>query len=205
MKKVLFIVGPHASGKTYSTMQYLNENNIQDIVVVDTGPIMRQLHKSSNLELSIDDWVFQLENKYGKDITSKMITQEIERIILKGNYENAILIGFRTVETIQYVISKLQLNDFNILFVDASLELLYSNYSSREIRNVSLDFFEVYLKKELLSGLGELKNYVLQNNNFKYFYKKTNNDSFEDYILNYFGCFKSKNSTRLVKNKKRLM
>lgn len=55
MKKVLFLVGPHASGKTYSSREYIAKN--ENIGMIDTGPIMRRIHKEMDPDTSMGDWV----------------------------------------------------------------------------------------------------------------------------------------------------
>ena len=189
--KLLFIVGPHASGKTFSTNYYLSKREINDVVTIDTGPIMRRLHQESNPNIHISEWVKQLEEKYGKNVTSSLITGEINKIIIQGNYDNAVLIGFRTIESIKYLIRALDIYDFNILYVDAKSELLYSNYLKREHKDIKFSEFEQYLNDELQSGLINLKDLAMSKAiYFDYFYKKTNDDSFEDKIINFFGIDK---------------
>lgn len=190
--KLLFIVGPHASGKTYSTNQYLNNNKDGNIVSIDTGPIMRKLHKESDPNIHISEWVNKLEEQYGKNVTSSLIAGEINKIIVQGNYDNAILIGYRTIDSISYLIQALDIQDFHILYVDASYELLYNNYLKREKKEISFSDFEIYLNEELKSGLIKLKDLAMNHADyFEYFYKTSNEDSFENVIVDFFELNKS--------------
>lgn len=186
MKNVLFLVGPHASGKTYSTRELINRKELQDTIMIDTGPIMRKLHKESSPNTTIDMWVESLEKQHGKNITSKLISQEIGRIFAKTECNNCILIGFRSLKGIIYTIEELNIDNYNILYVDASFELLYKNYISREEKNITKPEFDVYIQDELNSGLGVLKNIALNNNQLiDYYYRESNEDNFENIILKY--------------------
>lgn len=188
MEKVLFVVGPHAGGKTYSTREYLSDNNISDVTMIDTGPIMRELHDKSGHQGNIGEWVSQLEDRYGDLITSVLITDEIkERLSNRGN-KKAILIGFRTLDTIRFVIQELGLKDFSVLYVDGSFDLLYRNFLSREHKNITPDEYLEYLAEEQESGLKVLKKCAIsKKRGFTYFFKKSNDDSFEDFLLSYLG------------------
>ncbi len=185
--KTLFLVGPHASGKTYSTKEAIKRMGLQNTTMIDTGPIMRKLHKESAPTKTINVWVEDLEKKYGKGITSKLICDEIKRIMDSVDSENCIIvIGFRSIEGLMYTIETLNITDYNILYVDASFELLYQNYSSREGNKKTREEFAVYLQEELNSGLGVLRDMALNNNGMiDYYYRDSNDDDFENYLLQY--------------------
>ena len=193
MNKILFLVGPHACGKTYSSTKYVEARD--DVKMIDTGPIMRKLHKDNAHGISMGDWIKKLEFEYGKDITSKLILNEIEKVIINSNCNNFIIIGFRSIEGIFYVIEHLNLTDYEILYIDAPNELLYENFLKREREKISFREFKDYLDKELDSGLGKIKNEALLGSALvDYYYRNSNNDSFEYKIDNY---FKNKRIKRL--------
>lgn len=190
--KVLFVVGPHASGKTYSINESLAENNIKS-TIVDTGPIMRRKHQESGSVQKIGKWVCELEQLYGNDITSKIIANEIEKQINLEQNENVIIIGYRTFDSIKYLVNYLQIEDFQIIYVDAPISLLYQNYCAREGAKKTFNEFEFYIHEEEKSGLVLLKAYAMLNNeNFQYFYKQTNDDTFKGLITDYFRKPKTK-------------
>lgn len=64
MKKVLFLVGPHASGKTYSSREYIAKN--KNIGMIDTGPIMRRIHREMDPDISMGDWVKKIRSSVWK-------------------------------------------------------------------------------------------------------------------------------------------
>lgn len=196
--KFIFLVGPHACGKTYSSEEYVNANN--DSGMIDTGPIMRKLHNNSNPNISIGTWIRNLEEKYGNNITSDLISNEIEKIISNSECENFILIGFRTLEGIFYTINHLDLDNYSILYVDAPTELLYSNFLSREKKSLSYEEFQDYLCDELNSGLKSLKEIALSDADLiDYYFRSSNNDSVKGKFDMHFNKLKEK---KLIRNNK---
>lgn len=184
MDKVLFLVGPHASGKTYSTKEYIANKN--DVMMIDTGPIMREIHNKMSPGTLMREWIEQIELNYGKDITSKLISGAIERIIANSDCNKFIVIGFRTLDGIKYTVRSLNLKNFGILYVDASQELLYQNYLTREKNEISFDDFKDYLQDELESGLGQIKKMALYDRRIGYYYRHSNYDNLKEKIDDYF-------------------
>lgn len=93
-----------------------------------------------------------------------------------------ILIGFRTIDGILYTIKHLNIDDYSILYVDATIELLFNNYISREKKNISFEEFKLYIENELKSGLGKLKSLALDGEFVDYYYKLSNEDQLEERI-----------------------
>ncbi|MBO6194969.1 MAG: AAA family ATPase [Bacilli bacterium] len=190
--KILFVVGPHASGKTYSTKKHIKENNLKSqVTVIDTGPIMREIHQREASHMTIDEWVKLLEQQYGKIITSKIITDEVSKRIEQSGKDNAVIIGYRTVDSIVHLIREINIEDYKILYIDAPISLLYENYCMREGNKKNFKEFEYYINDEERKGLIRLKDYSLRGyDDFQYIYKKSNEDSFEDVIVDYFNTKK---------------
>lgn len=185
MKRVLFLVGPHAAGKTYTVRNILQQND--GFSMIDTGPIMRNLHSMMNPELSMGEWVEELEKIYGKDVTSELISKEILKVMSESSCENLIIIGFRSLQGINYVTEHLGIEDRSILYVDASPELLYFNYVSREDSVVSLQDYQKYISDELKLGLDVMRELALsKQSDIDYFYKTANNDDLQEIITSYF-------------------
>lgn len=122
----------------------------------------------------------KLEVQYGKDITSQLISNEIGKIMSNDECDKFILIGFRTLEGIAFTIQHLNIEDFSILYVDATQELLYQNYLAREKKNISFEDFKNYLQNELNSGLTKLRKMALNGEMIDYYYRFSNDDSFEE-------------------------
>ena len=182
MKKTLFFVGPHACGKSYFAYKYVNNAN-EYIEIIDTGPIMRRLHAEQSPDIPIGQWVDNLEQEYGPNITNELICKEIQRLYNNNQYNVIFLIGFRSLEGIEFAINSLNIIDYKILYIDADIELLYDNYISRE-GFIEFDAFKEKLNMELQSGLDVLKEEALtnKNDNYIYFYKKSNLDDLSDVV-----------------------
>lgn len=185
MKNILFLTGPHAVGKTYASKEICN--SYENIDMIDTGPIMRQLYKESGFGSSIGEWVATLENNFGEDITSLLIATEIKKILSESYCDNIIVIGFRSLRGILYTAKYLNLDNYHVLFVDANRELLYENFLKREKNNISYQDFENYLDEELKSGLGEIRNCAVKNiNSIKYYNICSDQDLLKKAIESYF-------------------
>ena len=183
MEKILFLVGPHASGKTYSTNLYLKSN--QNIDMIDTGPIMRSLHKENAPDISIEEWTRNLQKQYGNEITSEMIAKEIKKILYISKNQKHVIIGFRSIEGIMYLIRRLKINNYSVLYLDAKKELLYDNYITRTKSNITYAEFNDYLDNEMSMGLDKLRN-MAENGIVDYFYKESNEDDISNHFNSYF-------------------
>lgn len=170
--KILFLTGPHAVGKSYFMQQLPTTNNFFQF---DTGPEMRRMHKESLSTKSIGEWVDELEKKYGLLITCDMLCKVLES--RNRNTDNIIITGFRQIEGIEYMINYFQPDNYEILYIDGTFELLKNNFRSRENKNISDEEFNSYLLVEEDWGLKTLKKYVLNNqSNCRYIMKQSNND-----------------------------
>ena len=170
--KILFLTGPHAVGKSYFMQQLATRNNFFQF---DTGPEMRKMHKESLSKKSIGEWVDELEKQYGPLITCDMLCKVLES--RKINTNNVIITGFRQIEGIEYMINYFQPENYEILYIDGTFELLKNNFKSRENIDISDDEFKKYLLSEEKWGLRTLREYVLNNPlNCKYIKKQSNSD-----------------------------
>lgn len=184
MGKVLFLIGPHASGKTYTSMEYINKNS--GVGIIDTGPIMREIYLKSGYNKPINEWVSDLETKYGPRITSKIINERINYLMNSSDKDNFIIIGFRSLEGIDYVINDLNIKNYSILYLDCDKNLLYDNYCNRE-KGATIDEYESRLDYEYSLGLSKMRNIAILKDSFiDYHYRISNNDSLLAKIDKYF-------------------
>lgn len=170
--RILFLTGPHAVGKSYFMQQLATTNHFFQF---DTGPEMRKMHKESLSTKSIGEWVDDLEKNFGPFITCDMLCKVLES--RNRNTDNIIITGFRQIEGIEYMINYFQPDDYEILYIDGTFDLLKKNFIFRENKNISDDEFKKYLLSEEDWGLRKLKEYVLNNkSNCRYIKKQSNDD-----------------------------
>ena len=184
MGKVLFLIGPHASGKTYTSLEYIKNNS--SVGIIDTGPIMRETYKNSGCQKPINEWVEDLEQQYGPGITSKIISERINFLMNSSDKDNFIIVGFRSLEGINFVVNDLHIEHYSILYIDADRNLLFDNYRARE-NNATMDEYESRLEYEYGLGLYRMRNIAILKDSFiDYHYRLSNNDSLEEVINRYF-------------------
>ncbi len=195
MENVYFIVGPHGVGKTYLVNEIRKMN--EDIIHVDTGPLIREIHASSKSSLSLREWVIQGENLFGDHFTDMMLAERIKYIV-KDHYDSFIIItGNRSIEGIKYLVERFQIKQPSIIFLDAPFYSLKYNYEERERKGLNNIEFGDLIEDENRQGLRNLKNYVLDNEECcHYFYRENNNDITNEEIYNQVILKKDKQKTK---------
>lgn len=182
IKKCLFINSSRWAN-TYNTCKDLiSENKLEDILLFDIDSFLKRLHYKNKISISYSDWIASLSED---EIIKLVISALDSRISLNGNINNVIIIGCITSKLISSSVNSLNLNYFDILFVDCTSELLYRNYT---ITGGELSFSEFNNcmnneRKKLESLLIDTKN---SGREYKCFYRKNNNDNLNNIIADYF-------------------
>ena len=186
--KYLFVSGPHAVGKSY-TMSRLSKD--LNVILYDTGPVMREYHRKLAPDKSMGEWVTGLEQKHGNKITAFMLGKKLRDKIKQENASQVIIVGFRTLEGIFQLMDVMKSNDFGIFYVDGTMELLYENYNRRLETTTNqrkdtvktYEEFQKYINDELDSGLSTIRDYTLADGPMGfYFRKEDNSDALYDLI-----------------------
>lgn len=180
--KFAFIVGPHACGKSYTINKKYNQN--ESIEIIDTGPIIRNIHENENPSITLEEWINEKKRVMGESATNIIIRNEIKKIIEQTNKDNYIIIGFRTLEGIYSIINDLNIENYNILYIDSPKNVLYENYLNREKTNISYEQFLNYLQNEETIGLLDMKNKIKSGLNYTNYYMKKDKEDIE-YITSY--------------------
>ncbi len=167
---MIFIVGAHATGKTYlaDTISKLN------FVRIDLGPMLRTIYQNSGSKESFSEWIQHGEQNFGKNFADDLLVREIKSIMERTNTETTrpidyIIIGSRSVLGLKYItehIEKFKNRDNTIIFLDAPFDILYRRYKKREGVNITTKQFEEILDKDRKMGLEELRsvaNFVITN------------------------------------------
>ncbi len=184
--KALFLTGPHAVGKSYGVKKLQENGRLENTLIIDTGPLIRSLHKKMAPNQSFGSWIQEIEAQYGPNITNYLLVQEITAMVQQSNVDNLIVIGYRTFEGIGYFLDMMKISDYKVLYIDSSIDTLYVNYLARE-KYISKEDFIAYIAQEQASGLGNLRQMALNNtDNFEYFFKENNYVSFDPIVLKFF-------------------
>jgi tRNA (cmo5U34)-methyltransferase len=182
MKKSLFVVGPHAVGKTFTVNKYLEDNN--GISSFDTGPTMRKLFALLGNDYdNILAWVNDLTNKHGADYVTKLLC---DKLISSNPYQNLFILGYRQIENIKHMQRHYPVEKNKILYIDGEFELLKNNYEFRTGEQIGNDAFKKKLDGEQDWGLRDLKNWVKKNPLEAIYFRKQSNDDHIDLLMDEF-------------------
>lgn len=174
---VYFICGHRGSGKSYVAKQ------IKEIIncnLFDTGPIIRNIYKNNNNNLTFEQWINLGIRNFGENFTNKLICENMNLDINKIS----IVVGNRSLVGIKYIIDYFNINDYKICFIDGDVNLFKNNYNFRENLNVNEYEFKEIIENEKNMGIDNIKKFTIENsNNGMYFYKTKNDNTILNSIL----------------------
>ena len=175
---IYYFCGHRGCGKNFLANQISKSIPIE---IIDTGPIIREAYAKYNSDnISFKDWMINNEEKYGKDF-SNIIICRMTKIEKEKNY---IIIGFRSIDGIQYFNNNFKITDYQIHFIDGEHELFRKNYNTREETNISEEEYKKIIKVEETMGIKKIKEVVLDNKDIgKYYYKNQNDNSIYEEVL----------------------
>lgn len=87
----LFVVGPHASGKSALARRGLSDSTHQ---FFDTGPLLRAYHQHDYPDTAFGEWVSLNEEEYGSTFTDDVLAGHISTT-LRQTSGKAVIIGNR--------------------------------------------------------------------------------------------------------------
>lgn len=148
----LFVVGPHASGKSALAKYSLGDDEHH---FFDTGPLLRSYHQYDHADTTFGQWVSSNEATYGATFTDDVLAGHISTS-LKQIAKRAVIIGNRSIDGIDRLSDTLGASDRKIVYIDAPTNLLHERYQKREQRAVSLAEFEEILNRDRRMGLSAL-------------------------------------------------
>jgi len=154
---MIFLVGPHGVGKSTAGPLF-TECGFE---VVDTGPLMRQLHARLGGALSFGEWVRQGEALHGLDFTNQ-VGATAAKIVLAQAAElgrEAVLLGFRSLRGIRFLLEHAAEPWERAVIVGLhgpSDEELRQRWMAREGRSISSDDFHALLAAERAAGLEQI-------------------------------------------------
>lgn len=185
MKKFLFIVGPEWAGKYDSSKELISKNHLNDIMLFDIKLFLQRKYYVDKINLKYTTWLEALKQT---DINDMISCELIKRISNNDNINNVILTGCTSYDDICYIADNLKIKDYSILFVDATRELLYRNYTIKGGKNITFEQFNSIVDEMYNSGLDTIVKVVKKDKNqFSCFYRENNLDTLEKVIAEYFG------------------
>ncbi|HCH34923.1 MAG: hypothetical protein UY35_C0002G0034 [Candidatus Saccharibacteria bacterium GW2011_GWC2_48_9] len=169
IKKTLFVVGPHASGKSALAKAAM----IGDLYrFVDTGPVLRSYHTADGPSMDFGPWIEMHEEHYGNNFTNDLLAGHIEASLANEAHEqhDIVVIGNRSYSGVERLGAVLAPDDSKVLYIDAPKELLYQRYCMRENKSLDRSEFQRLLDRDSAMGLDELADhadwYVLNDGSF---------------------------------------
>src|SRR4030043_647912 len=164
---MIFIAGPHNSGKTTLAKWLVNSGYVH----IETGDIVRKKHKEFAPESDFHDWACR-NNEKNPDFLNECILEAIinarkEILNSQGRIQDIIVTGNRQIDGINFIVEKLK-NDLHrekfIIYLDAPIEELYQRQLKREDRIIASLTFEKfkdeYLAFDKKMGLENIKKYA---------------------------------------------
>ncbi|MBU4348086.1 AAA family ATPase [Patescibacteria group bacterium] len=159
---MLFLTGPHGSGKT----------TVANILVscnfgypIELGGTLRKAHIKIAPELSFGLWCEKGEKIYDKNFTDEILAKEINKqkeeiLAQKSFFKDLIIVGSRSYSGIEYIINKVPIinNRKNIIiYIDVANDILRQRYNLREKKNLSPQEFELILENDRRIGIESIK------------------------------------------------
>lgn len=155
-RRMLFVTGPHASGKSAVVKAALTDG----FALFDTGPILREYHRSAEPDLSFGRWVDMNERQYGTNFTDELLRYHIQTAIATETVEHSsgiVVVGNRSAKGVAYLESELAPPDSRIVYVDAPTDVLHERYKTREGKHdITDEEFAAILDADIQMGLAEL-------------------------------------------------
>lgn len=148
----LFVVGPHASGKSVLARRSLSDSTH---LFFDTGPLLRAYHQHDCPDTAFGEWVSLNEEEYGSTFTDDVLAGHISTALRQVSGK-AVIIGNRSIDGIDRISEVLGASDRKIVYVDAPTDLLHERYQKREQRIISKTEFEEILDRDRRMGLTAL-------------------------------------------------
>jgi dephospho-CoA kinase len=169
-RRLLFVTGPHASGKSAVVHSGFNSS---EHAIHDLGPIIRESHRKAYSGLSLGRWIMGKEAIYGDNFTDELLVNEIQPSYNSAPTNGLILVGSRSLKGIEFILDAIEPSDHKIVYIDAHYETLYDRYKSREnLSNLSHEDFRKILDDEVAMGLHGIKNHahhtILNNSTLDY-------------------------------------
>lgn len=156
---MIFLVGPHASGKT-ELGKKLSESGFY---YVDLGPIIRNYYKLVHGFSNIQEWVSNGKKILGEHFTDIILSNEVLKHVYKNSIDisKLVVLGNRELSGVTFLKNFFsEFKGYNIshqiFYIDAPDQLLVERYNNRNKTNITLEEFKNKYHHEDVS-LAEIK------------------------------------------------
>lgn len=184
MKRICFVIGNNYSNIYESCIGFLSRNYLNDMLLLDFNKTLERIHYKSKVNINYDKWYSSLS-----EMDKFLLFEKILEERLKDNDEidDIMITGSLNYDEIIRIVTRNNIQNFNIIVVDISKELSYRNYTYDLKRKISYDEFDKIFDIDK-RNIDNLKTLLGKNNySFQTHYRKNNNDNLDDYIAHFFG------------------
>lgn len=160
---MIFITGPHNSGKT-SLAKFLAKHGF---IFVETGEIVRKKHKELAPETDFLQWVKCFGSKFDEYILEEVLKAKKVVETHRNGLIDIVVVGNRQISGISFIeekVNPLPRAKHIIVYIEAEPRLLYERQKERQDRVIDGLTYDCFVKKVLgfdeAMGLLEIKNYA---------------------------------------------
>lgn len=158
---MIFICGPHNSGKT-TLAKWLGK---QGLIHIETGDIVRKTHQKLDPNQDFYDWAKKV-NANDPDFLNRVVLEEIDqRFASLTKNKKVVITGNRQMDGIRFIINNTKYKNkyFCIIFLDADEEELFRRQKKRNderIAKLNRKSFRKYLEYDIKMGINEIKKHA---------------------------------------------
>lgn len=158
-RPVLFLAGPHASGKTELATHLVDSRGYS---CVDLGPSIRAAHKAEQPDKDFGYWNSEGEKKFGPDFTNRVVANAALRSLESSSSEVPFIVsGSRSYPGLQYLINALDAENNRTMYVEADEGVMFERYKAREDKpDLTVVEFQAVLAKDQAMGLEGIRSHA---------------------------------------------
>lgn len=152
--RVMFLTGPHASGKTEAARLL---HDVLGYPFIDLGPAIRQEHANSGSQVSLGEWITEQEAVLGSDFTDALLSARVSEA--RSNQWHPlgfVVIGSRSLRGLVYIENHLRPADRLHMHIDALPRLLHDRFDAREHTELTDLEFSEKLERDVKMGIDQL-------------------------------------------------
>ncbi len=193
MQNLLLVVGPEGSNVYEDCREFLNKYHLNDTIIIDVRKLFERIHYKENIKQDFQPWF----KAFTQDEITKIISIYLNKRVTtqEESIKNTIITGEGlTLTQCTQIGQNIACNKKNILFIDASPQVLYRNLSLHSISEINVQDFLLKLKKHYCQEYSSIIAFTKNQNT--YFYKNAADTKFDHILSKNLGCKPIKNITK---------